>query len=104
MHSTRPAPRSLARFNVVLATAHPVQAVVLHSVPDADQATIAFHQERERLIQERAVGELVVVQHADATRTLLRERLGTAAPPLGPVRQHRTRVVTVPTPSHGANR
>ncbi len=104
MPSRRPAPRSLGRFNVVLATAHPTQAVVLRSAPDADHATIAFHQERERLIQDRAVGELAVVHHDDAARTLLRERLGTGPPPLGPVRQHRARVVTVPTPAHGANR
>ncbi len=64
------------RFFVVLATGTPVEAVVLCSVTDADQARIAFHQEWERLIQNRVVGELVLVQHADEVRVLLREALG----------------------------
>ncbi len=42
MPSTRQAPSSLAGFTVVLATEHLGEAVVLHVVPDADQATIAL--------------------------------------------------------------
>ncbi len=49
---------------------------MLCSVTDANHATIAFHQEWERLIQDRVVGELVLVQHAEATCLLLREALG----------------------------
>ncbi len=63
-------------FFVVLATAKPLEAVVLYSVPDADQATLAFNQEWERLLQNRVEGELMVVWHNDATRILLRQPLG----------------------------
>ena len=67
---------SLARFHVVLATWDPVAAVVLHSARNVDQATIAFHLERHRLSADRVRGELLVVQHDDQARTLLRESLG----------------------------
>ena len=70
---------ALARFNIVLANEDTVEAVVLDSAPDADQATIAFHQARQRLIQERVRGELVIVHHNRGARMLLREPLGTAA-------------------------
>jgi hypothetical protein len=98
MPPRRPAPRSLACFTVVLADEATATAVVLHSAANADQATIAFHQTRERLLQDRTVGELVVVHHHDRSRLLLRERLGSGSVPLNPGRQHRARVVTVPTP------
>ena len=72
---------ALTRFNVVLANEDTAEAVVLDSAPDADQATIAFHQARQRLIHERVRGELVIVQHNRDARLLLREPLGTAAVP-----------------------
>ena len=68
--------RALVRFFVVLATAKPMEAVVLQSVPDADSALVAFNQEWERLLQNRVEGELMVVRHNDATRILLRQPLG----------------------------
>jgi hypothetical protein len=73
----RPVPGSFTRFNIVLATWPPVEAVVLHSAPTADEATIAFHPARDRLVQERVRGELQVVHHDDETRTVLREPLST---------------------------
>ena len=73
---TRPA---LARFNIVLANEDTAEAVVLDSTPDANQATIAFHQTRQRLIHERVRGELVMVQHNQGARMLLREPLGMPA-------------------------
>ena len=72
---------ALTRFNVVLANEDTAEAVVLDSAPDADQATIAFHRARQRLIHERVRGELVIVQHNRDARLLLREPLGTAAVP-----------------------
>ena len=74
-----PARPALARFNIVLANEDTAEAVVLDSTPDANQATIAFHQTRQRLIHERVRGQLVLVQHDQGTHMLLREPLGTAA-------------------------
>ena len=72
---------ALTRFNIVLASVDTVEAVVLDSVPDANQATIAYHQTRQRLTDERVRGELVMVQHNPEARILLREPLRTAAGP-----------------------
>jgi len=80
MHRTRSAPQSLTRFFIVLAHEDTLEAVVLHATSTADQATLAFHQERHRLIQERVVGELMVVHHDEHTRKLLREPLSLATP------------------------
>ena len=96
MHSTRRARRPLDRFHVVLATDDPVGAVVLHSAPTADEATIAFHQARQRLIQDVVRGELLVVHHADETRMLLREPLRPDGALLAPSSAHRARMATVP--------
>ena len=74
MPSTWQESRSVAPFSVVLQTRN-AEAVVLRSVPDADQATIAVHQERHRLIQERVVGERLVIRHGALPRTLLRDPL-----------------------------
>jgi hypothetical protein len=71
-------PAALTRFNIVLANEDTAEAVVLDSALDAAQATIAFHQARQRLIHERVRGELVMVQHNRGARMLLRESLGTA--------------------------
>ena len=72
---------ALARFTIVLANEETAEAVVLDSAPDANQATIAFHQTRQRLLQERVRGELVLVHHDRGARMLLREPLGTTATP-----------------------
>jgi hypothetical protein len=72
---------ALACFNILLANEETMEAVVLDSAADANQATIAFHQTRQRLIHEQARGELVMVQHNRGARMLLREPLGRAAVP-----------------------
>jgi hypothetical protein len=68
------------RFTVVLHTsgAPGEEPVVLHDTLDADAATIAFHEARRRLIQDRVHGELLVVHH-NGTRRVLREPLGMSA-------------------------
>ena len=76
-----PGGSALARFTVVLAPADSAEPVVLDSAADADQATIAFHQTRQRLLRDRVRGELVMVQHDQDARALLREPLGTPAVP-----------------------
>jgi len=72
---------ALVRFNIVLAHEDTAAAEVLASVPDAEQATIAFHRARQRLIQERVRGQLAIVQHNQGARLLLREPLTTNAMP-----------------------
>ena len=72
---------ALVRFNIVLAHEDTTEAVVLASTPDAEQATIAFHQARQRLIQDRVRGQLAIVQHNQGARMLLREPLRMNAVP-----------------------
>ena len=76
MHTARQAQRSPAPFDVVFTAGEGAEFVLLQSVPTADEATIAFHQARERLTQNQVVGELLVVHRDGDTRTLLREPLG----------------------------
>ena len=80
-HHGAPVQSALVRFNIVLAHEDTAAAEVLASVPDAEQATIAFHQARQRLIQERVRGQLAIVQHNQGARLLLREPLTTNAMP-----------------------
>ena len=80
-HQGEPVRPALVRFNIVLAHEDTAAAEVLASVPDAEQATIAFHQARQRLIQERVRGQLAIVQHNQGARLLLREPLTTNAMP-----------------------
>jgi hypothetical protein len=47
------------------------------SAADADQATVAFHAELQRLRQERRQGELVILKHSEENRPILREPLRT---------------------------
>ncbi len=64
-------------FAVVLQGAGARELVVLHTVADANQATLAFHAELQRLTEQRIGGDLRVVQHAEELpRTLLRQPLG----------------------------
>ena len=63
MHSTRQAQESIGSFNVVLTREGSGEAVVLRSAPHADAATIAFHLERKRLIQDRVGGELLLMRY-----------------------------------------
>jgi hypothetical protein len=45
---------------------------VLADVPDADAATVAFHQAQDDLYQAGATGELVVLDTSDVRRLVLR--------------------------------
>ena len=49
---------------------------MLRSAPDADPAMAAFYDEWERLRQDTAAGQLLLIYHDKEARTLLRELLG----------------------------
>ena len=77
MRAHEPAPL----FAVVLQkTGAPEEPVVLHAALDADHATIAFHETRRRLIQERVRGELLVMQDNRTHCLVLREPLSMGIP------------------------
>ena len=61
-------------FAIVLRADDGAAPLVLQSARDADEATVAFHAENQRLTQLRVVGDLLLVQQ-QKTRTLLREPL-----------------------------
>jgi hypothetical protein len=62
-------------YQIVFKPTSDVPDVVLRQAASPDQATVAFHEERERLQRHRAVGELVVLRLSGEPRTLLREPL-----------------------------
>ena len=75
----RPAPRQkparLHPFEVVL-DARPASAPqVLHTACDANRATLAFHEHLQRLAAQQRGGELLLIQHTEEARTLLRQPL-----------------------------
>jgi hypothetical protein len=61
-------------FVIVLRADDGAASLVLQSARDADEATVTFHAEKQRLTQLRVVGDLLLVQQ-QKTRTLLREPL-----------------------------
>jgi len=65
-----------APFAIAFATAGSDEAIVLGSAPDADQATLVFHDERERLAADHVTGHLLLIYHDEVPRMLLRELLG----------------------------
>jgi hypothetical protein len=65
-----------APFEVAFAAVGAPEPVVLRSAPDADRATVVFHDEWERLKADRVVGELLLIYCDEEPRTLLREPLG----------------------------
>ena len=65
-----------ARFQVVFASVGAPEPLVLRSTHDADLATLAFYDERERLIHDHLAGDLLLIYHGAEERTLLRESLG----------------------------
>jgi hypothetical protein len=68
-------------FAILLVPAPGAHPLVVASADTADRATIAFHAEWQRLMRERAQGE-VSVRHRDPDRLpLLRVRLSEPAAP-----------------------
>ena len=61
-------------FAVMLRTHESAAPVILQSARDANRATIAFHAEKQRLMQRRVEGDLLLM-HQQHARTLLREPL-----------------------------
>ncbi len=72
----RPKPGRLHPFAVVLRGAGEREPVALHTVADANQATLAFHAQLQRLTEQQIAGDLLLVQHEEVPRTLLRQPLG----------------------------
>ena len=63
-------------FEVMLNQPHTCKPVVVRSAQDANGATLAFHEEWQRLRQDQAAGDLLLVQYAEEPRTLFWEPLG----------------------------
>ncbi|HZG65618.1 MAG TPA: hypothetical protein VEZ12_02685, partial [Herpetosiphonaceae bacterium] len=69
-------PVRLHPFAVVLHASTADEPLVLHTTCDANRATLAFEVHLRRLTEQQTAGELVLVQHDEETRTLLRQPLG----------------------------
>jgi hypothetical protein len=67
--------RQLQTFEIVLLPPAEEKPVPLRSTNDPNKATMVFHAELQRLRQEHAQGELVVLQAGDEGNTLLRQPL-----------------------------
>ena len=63
------------RFDVVLQPAFPDAPIVLRSAVDPNQATLAFHEELQRLTTQGAIGELILLRYNDVPTRLLRHPL-----------------------------
>ena len=63
------------RFEVVWQASPADTPVVLHSVPDANAATLAFHEAMRHLRRQAASGEVFVRNGTDAQPPLLRQPL-----------------------------
>jgi hypothetical protein len=63
------------RFEVVLQPSLPDEPIVLRSTVDPNHATVAFHQELERLTAQRAMGELILMRYNDFSKRILRQPL-----------------------------
>jgi hypothetical protein len=68
-------PRTLPTFEIVLMSPAEEKPVPLRSTNDPNKATLVFHAELQRLKQERARGELVVMQQGGEGNALLRQPL-----------------------------
>ncbi len=73
---SRPKPVRLHPFEVELNASATQESQVLHTACDANQATLAFDAELQRLTQQPIDGELLLVRHDEEPRTLLRQPLG----------------------------
>ena len=63
------------RFDVVLQSSSADERLVLRSVTDPNTATIAFHEELQRLTTQGATGELSLRKHHGAQTPVLRQTL-----------------------------
>jgi hypothetical protein len=63
------------RFDVVLQPSLPEAPIVLRSAIDPNQATLAFHEELQRLTTQGAIGELILLRYNDVPTRLLRHPL-----------------------------
>jgi hypothetical protein len=63
------------RFEVVLQPSLPDEPIVLRSTVDPNDATVAFHQELERLTAQRAMGELILMRYNRISKRILRQPL-----------------------------
>jgi len=70
-----PRRRPSHRFEVVWQTASAGDPVVLRSFADPDHATLAFHEELQRLTRQGAAGELHMRKPHGAPSPLLRQPL-----------------------------
>ena len=63
------------RFEVVLQPSAAGAPVVLRTSADPNTATLAFHEEFQRLTTQRATGELLLRQPSNVRHPLLRQPL-----------------------------
>ncbi len=63
------------RFDVVLQPSFPDEPIVLRSAADPNRATMAFHEELQRLTSQGAMGELIMLKHNDVPKRILRHPL-----------------------------
>ena len=63
------------RFDVVLQPSLPDAPIVLRSTVDPNQATLAFHEELQRLTTQGAIGELIMLRYNNVPKRLLRQPL-----------------------------
>ena len=66
------------RFKVVWQASSGAEHIVLRSTADPNTATLAFHEELERLATQGATGELLVLNHVGARSPVLRQPLDQA--------------------------
>jgi hypothetical protein len=63
------------RFEVVLQSSSADETIVLRSATDPNTATMAFHEELQRLTTQGATGELSLRKHPGAQTPVLRQTL-----------------------------
>ena len=63
------------RFEVVLQASSADEPIVLRSAADPNNATIAFHEELQRLTTQGATGELLMWNHRKGHTPILRQPL-----------------------------
>ena len=62
-------------FDVVLKPCVACEPVVLRTAHDADRATLAFHAEWQRLLNQEIAGELLLIYHDEEPRIVLHESM-----------------------------
>ena len=71
--------RRTVRFEVVLQPPAADAPIVLRSSADPNTATLAFHEEFQRLTTQRATGELILRQPSNVQHPLLRQPLASGS-------------------------